>query len=313
MRMLSLGAGGIGGYFGGRLIEAGAEVSFLVRPGRLQQLQENGLVIVSPAEGDFTARHVDAFTAEAAADQPAFDIVLLTCKAYDLDGAMDAIAPVMARGALVLPLLNGFAHLDRLNARFGRDKVLGGLAKIAVTLRPDGVIQHLNDWSYLTFGAQDGAADNRLTALGEAFGRTSVKATLATDVMARMWEKFVHLATVASMTCLMRASVGEIARTPDGTRLLVETFEILVKMAAKAGYPVTDAFRAEYYKLFNDKASAYTSSMLRDMERGGLVEADHIVGDALTRARDFGLETTLLTAAYTHLKAYEARRTAGRL
>ena len=136
---------------------------------------------------------------------------------------------------------------------------------------------------------------------------------MATDIAARMWEKFVHLATVASMTCLMRASIGEIARTPDGGRLLVDTFEVLVQAAARAGYPVSDAFKAEYHALFNDKTTAYASSMLRDLERGGPVEADHIVGHALALARDYGLDDTLLGAAYTHLKAYEQRRAAGRL
>ena len=145
MRIVSLGAGAMGGYFGGRLIQTGTPVSFLVRPGRLQQLRENGLVLVSPAEGDFTAPNIDAFTAETAADQRPFDIVLFTCKAYDLDSAMDAIAPLMAKGASVLPVLNGFAHMDRLNSRFGRENVLGGLAKIAATLRPDGTVAHLNE------------------------------------------------------------------------------------------------------------------------------------------------------------------------
>jgi 2-dehydropantoate 2-reductase len=313
MRVVSLGAGAIGGYYGGRLLQAGGDVSFLVRPQRLKLLREHGLNIKSPAYGDYAHLSVSAFTAEQSREQRPFDVVMLTCKAYDLDTAMDSIAPFVEQGATILPLLNGLAHLEILNRRFGQMSVWGGLAKIAATLLPDGTIQHLNDWRYVTFGAQDGAIDPRLEALKEAFDRTNIVATLATDVMARMWEKFVHLATVASMTCLMRASVGEIARTTHGSGQMLEMFTVMVEMAKRAGYPVSKDFEAEYYDLFRNKASGYTASMLRDLEKGGRIEADHIIGFADGKAREFAINAPVLSAAFTHVKAYEERRASRRL
>ena len=133
MRILVLGAGALGGYFGGRLAEAGGDVTFLVRPARAARLAERGLVIESPFGN--AALAVNPVT-EAG---PGYDLVLLTCKAYDLDGAIEAIRPAMQEGTAVLPVLNGLAHIDKLQAAFGSENVLGGLAKIQATMAADGL------------------------------------------------------------------------------------------------------------------------------------------------------------------------------
>lgn len=309
MRILVLGAGAIGGYFGGRLVEAGAQVTFLVRERRLRQLMEHGLQVRSKY-GDINTP-VRAVTA-AAPKEPA-DFVVLTCKAYDLDSAIETVRPAVGTQTAVLPLLNGLAHLDKLNAAFGKQRVLGGLAKIAATLKPDGMIEHLNDWRYLTFGEQEGGLSDRVRALKAEFDKTSVVASAVPNVMQNMWEKLVHLTTVAGMTCLMRASVGEIARTEYGTGLMIRFLEANAVIAAKAGFGPSDEFIAEYRELFSNKNSTYTASMLRDLERGGPIEADHILGFMLLKAREFGIDDTLHRAAYVHTKAYEERRAAGRL
>ena len=309
MKILVLGAGAIGGYFGGRLVEAGAQVTFLVRERRLRQLAEHGLQVRSKY-GDIDT----PVRAVAAADpQEPADFVILTCKAYDLDSAIDTVRPAVGPRTAVLPLLNGLAHLERLNAVFGKQRVLGGLAKIAATLKPDGVIEHLNDWRYITFGEQEGGLSDRVHALKAEFDKTSVVASAVPNVMQSMWEKLVHLSTVAGMTCLMRASVGEIARTEDGTGLMIHFLEANAEIAAKAGFGPSAAFIAEYRALFSNKNSTYTASMLRDLERGGRIEADHVLGFMLRKAREFGIDDTLHRAAYVHTKAYEERRAAGRL
>lgn len=309
MRILVLGAGAIGGYFGGRLVEAGAQVTFLVRDRRLRQLAEHGLQIRSKY-GDISTP-VHAIT--AANPQDPVDFVLLTCKAYDLDSAIETVRPAVGSRTTVLPLLNGLAHLSKLNAVFGQDRVLGGLAKIAATLKPDGVIEHLNDWRYITFGEQEGGLSDRVHALEAEFDKTSVVASAVPDVMQSMWEKLVHLSTVAGMTCLMRASVGEIARTEYGAALMIRFLEANAMVAAKSGFAPSDEFMAEYRELLSNRNSTYTASMLRDIERGGPIEADHILGFMLRKAREFGIDDTLHQAAYVNTKAYEERRAAGRL
>jgi 2-dehydropantoate 2-reductase len=280
-----------------------------VREQRRKSLTEHGLRVESRF-GKFNVA-VKAITQQEIDTQ--FDIILLTCKAYDLTSAIDSIAPAVGMQTAILPLLNGIAHIDTLNARFGRNRVLGGVAKIAATLAPDGVIKHLNDWRYITFGEQNGELTPRVLALKAAFDLSSaVIATAVPDIMHIMWEKLVHLSTTAGMTCLMRASVGEIARTRDGVALMLNFLERNAKIAEQFGHAPSDKFMSEYRQLFADKTSSYTASMLRDIERHGPIEADHIIGFMLDKALACGIDPTLHRIVYTHLQSYEQRRAAGR-
>lgn len=304
MRILCLGAGAIGGYFGGRLVEGSANVEFLVREKRQKQLRADGLRI----ESKYGNLHVPVTAVTDKEAKGPYDIVLLTCKAYDLPNAMATIAPFVGENTAVLPLLNGVAHIEILNAKFGKARVFGGVAKIAATLTPDGTIKHLNDWRYITFGEQSGEISPRVVQLKEAFDKTSVIATAVPNIMQAMWEKVVHLSTVAGMTCTMRASVGDIARTRDGSELMIELLERNAEIAGREGHRPTEAFLAEYRQLFRDQTSTYTASMLRDIERNGPVEADHILGFMLDKAKQHGVDPSLHRFIYVHLQAYEQRR-----
>jgi 2-dehydropantoate 2-reductase len=309
MKIVSLGAGAIGGYFGGRLVEGGCDMTFLVRAGRKASLLKNGLLIESQF-GNFSGP-VRAVTREEIA-APA-DLVLLTCKSYDLPSAMDAIGPAVGPQTAILPLLNGLSHIDDLNRAFGAERVLGGFAKIAATMLPDGTIKHLNDWRYITFGEQTGAMTERIGAVKALFDRTSVVAAAVPDIMAGMWEKLVHLATVAGATSVMRANIGEIARTEEGCALMIELLETNAEIASRAGFAPSAGFLDEYRALLSDRKSMNTASMLRDIESKGQIEADHIIGYLLAKAREYGVDDRHLRVIYIHLKAYEQRRQAGRL
>lgn len=309
MKILVLGAGGVGGYFGGRLAEHGADVTFLVRETRRAQLERDGLRI----ESVYGNACVPVRSVLVQDVQPQYDVVILACKAYDLASAVDAIGPGLSPGGCVLPLLNGIAHLQVLNDCFGSGRVLGGTAQIGVALTPEGVVRHLNDWRAITFGEQDGAITERVRALATAFPPASVVARASDDIQREMWEKLVHLSTGACMTCLMRASVGEIVRTPDGARLFRQVLALAAEVAARNGHRPDAAFLASFSQVFSDPQSTYTTSMLRDLESGNRTEGDHIIGFMLEKARAAGLDATLLEIAYTHVKVYENRRAAGRL
>jgi len=309
MRILCLGAGAIGGFFGARLVEAGADVTFLVRASRRKLLQENGLRLQSP-QGNFAG---PVRAVEGPELKGAFDFIILTCKSYDLNEAAEAIAPAVGETSAIVPLLNGIRHMDLLNERFGRERVLGGVAKVAVTLAPDGTIHHLNDWNYITFGEQDGDLSNRVQSLQAAFDNTQVVAAAVPDIMQKMWEKIVHLATIAGMTSAMRANVGEIVRSEEGGALLMEFLERNAEIATREGYPPPAAVMDDLRKMVSNAASGQTASMLRDIENKGRIEADHIVGFMLERARAHKIDPTLHRMIYTHLQAYEQRRAANRL
>lgn len=305
MRVLCLGAGGIGGYFGGRLAEAGFDVTFLVRMARHLQMKNRLRIESCYGDVDIAVKTATGETAKGP-----YDFIILTCKAYDLSSAIETITPFIGANTAVLPLLNGVAHLDLLNKYFGKERVLGGVAKIAVTAQPDGTIKHLNDWRFITFGEQDGEVTDRVKALKAAFDKTSVVAKAVPNIMQVMWEKIVHLATVAGATCSMRASVGEIARTQYGSEFMIELLEQNAEISKREGFPTSDGFLDEYRKLFRDKNSTYTTSMLRDIQRGGPIEGDHVIGFMLRKAEQHGLDTRLYRFIYTHLQAYEQHRAA---
>ncbi|GAA0575572.1 2-dehydropantoate 2-reductase [Craurococcus roseus] len=310
MRILVLGAGALGGYFGGRLLEAGADVAFLVRPRRRAQLERDGIAIESPYGA--LRRPVPLVSPGEAA--PGWDVVLLACKAYDLEDAIAAVRPAVDARTAVLPVLNGVSHIEALQRAFGAERVLGGIAKIQATLAPDGTVRHLNDWRYLTFGEMDGRMSPRVEALAQAAsGTKGMVAAAVPDIAFRLWEKLVHLGTSAVCTVLMRANVGEIVRAPGGAALLLRVLERNAAISAFHGHRMRDAFMAEYRAVFSDPASAYSASILRDMEAGGRIEADHILGFLLDAARRAGVPDELHEAAFLHAKAYEQRRDAGRL
>lgn len=308
MKFLFLGAGAIGGYFGARLIQNGQDVSFLLRPARKALLDAQGLTVTSPM-GNWQGP-VRSFTEVPAGET--FDVVVLTCKAYDLDAAMQAVAPAIGPDTVALPLLNGLSHLPRLNQAFGKDKVLGGLAKIVVTMTADGRILHSNDWCIITFGEQDGGLSPRVQAIQAAFPAAGVKVNAVPDIGQQMWEKLVHLSTVATVTCLMRACVGDVASVPGGTDTFLRVLHTAADIAAAEGHRPSEAFMAEYRKLFADTGVPYMPSILRDIERGNRIEGDHIVGFMVRKAREHGIAAPIHEISWLHLQAYEQRRASGR-
>ena len=305
MRTLVLGAGGTGGYFGGRLLEANRDVSFLVRSRRAAELAETGLVIHSPVGNARLKPRVIA----PGEFLETFDLVILACKAYDLDSAIEAIAPAVGRKTAILPLLNGLNHYDALDARFGAERVLGGLCSIAATLGEKGAIQHLGPMHVLRFGERSGERSERIEKLEELVKGANMDAKSSRDVMQALWEKWVMLASLAGMTCLMRATIGDIvAAAPIGKKLMLQLLDECAAVANAYGRAPRPAVLEDTRTLLTKAGSTFTASMLRDIEGGHRVEADHILGDLIARGQRAGVFTSLLEIAYCHVKAYEARQ-----
>jgi 2-dehydropantoate 2-reductase len=301
MRILFLGAGATGGYFGGRLMQSGQNVTFLVRPRRQAQLMEQGLVI------DSTLGNLRMPVQMVTRATAPYDLVVLTAKAYDLDAAIDSIRPAVGPDTLVLPLLNGLNHLDRLDAAFGAERVLGGLCGIFATLDPAGIIRITGKMNLLVAGARQPAQAARVTDFISRFAGTSVDAVDSPDILQDMWEKFVLITTLAGSTCLMRAPIGAILATPDGAAFLTGLWQECQQVATAHGHAPRPAAEESVRSIVTAQGSPATASMLRDIEKGGPIEAEHILGDMLRRGRDAGLTLPLLTLATTHVRAYEAR------
>jgi len=304
MRILVVGAGAIGGYFGGRLLQANRDVTFLVRERRAAQLRETGLVIRSPA-GDL---HVPGAPVVLATDlQHPYDLILLSCKAYDLESAIESFAPAVGPGTVILPLLNGMKHLDVLDTRFGPTAVFGGLCLISAALDAQGRILHLNDMHGLTFGERSGQPSERAQAVQAQLAAAPFTARLSDNILQAMWEKWAFIAAAAGITCLMRAAVGDV-HAAGGADLSAQVYEECAQIAAEAGYAPSASMRARSLATLTAAGSSLTASMLRDVESGGRTEADQILGDLLQRRQSKSAGRPILAVAHLHVKAYEARR-----
>ena len=300
MRILVVGAGATGGYFGGRLAQAGRDVTFLVRPRRAEQLRSDGLRIVSP-HGDAA---IAPQTVTAGRIDGRFDVVLLAVKAYALDHAMDDLAPALAPDSVILPLLNGMRHIDALIARFGETAVLGGVCVVQTMLDDAGRIVQLADAQELAYGERNGALSPRVTALDAVMQGAGFAARASAAILQEMWNKWVLLASLGGITCLLRGTVGQIEEAPGGADLARQLLEECAACAAASGYPPGDAFLARVGATLTTSGSPLASSMYRDLQRGNDVEADHILGDLLSRSRSLGLAVPMLTAAYAGLTIY---------
>jgi 2-dehydropantoate 2-reductase len=300
MRILVVGAGSTGGYFGGRLAQAGRDVTFLVRPERAARLQADGLQILSP-HGDVTL--TPRLVTAAGLDGP-FDAVLLTVKAFSLDAAMDDIAPAVGPETMILPVLNGMGHVDRLAARFGERAVIGCVCKVATSLDDRGRIVQLAPFQELIYGEMSGAPSDRTERLDAVMQGAGFDARLSLTIVREMWEKWVLLATMGGITCLMRGTVGEI-EAAGGVPFVLRFLDEVVATVTAAGHPPSEAFLTHTLTLLTRKGSTLTSSMYRDLQEGRPVEADQIIGDLLAHARRLDVPTPLLAAAYIHLLIYQ--------
>lgn len=302
MRILIVGAGAIGGYFGARLAAASRDVTFLVRSRRAAQIRQSGLAVRSGAFGDL---HLPEPRLVLAQDlkQP-FDLILLSCKAYDLEACIEDIAPAVGEGSYVLPLLNGMRHMDLLDQRFGAPRVLGGLARISSTLDAQGVIHQFQHFHTVVLGARDAKQRQEVASLAEQLNVPGFEALASDNIMQDMWEKWVFIASAAAATSLMRASVGDILEA-EAEFVPRQLMQECADIAAEHGYRPRAAALEAGLAVLTAKASAFTASMFRDIESGGRIEGDHIVGDLLARS---SAPRTLLKVALAHLKSYEARR-----
>jgi 2-dehydropantoate 2-reductase len=305
MRILVVGAGAIGGYFGGRLLQGGRDVTFLVRPRRAAELAEAGLVIKSP-NGDATLKNPPTVQADKLTEK--FDVVLLSCKAFDLEDAIKSFAPAVGAQTAIIPLLNGMLHLDVLDGKFGRERVLGGLCAIAVTLNDKREVVQLQPMQSLNFGERDGKLSDRVRAIAEVMAGGKFGAVASENIIREMWEKWVFLASLAASTCLMRAAVGHILAAPGGKDFILGMLDECTEVAAAEGHAPSGPFFERVRGMLTTEGSQMTASMFRDIKAGAPVEADHVIGDLIARGDAAKVPVPRLRAAYTHLKAYEKQR-----
>lgn len=301
MRILVLGAGGVGGFFGGRLVEKGEDVTFLVRSKRKKQLEERGLVIRS-VNGDFSFQP-KLITKE---DRTApFDVILFSTKAYHLNEAIQDLKPFVGESTVIIPLLNGIAHVSLLQKEFGEEKVIGGLCFIETTLNNQGEIVQTSAANRLMFGEMKSQDSERIKHISKAFAGTKSSFVLSENITQDMWHKYLFITVMSGVTTLMRAPIGPIRESEGGRDFIQNLFEECMEIMRCVGAPIKDNIVQEHMKIIDKISYNMKSSMQRDMEKGSSIEAKHLQGYLLDVAEQFSIEAPLLGAVYQNLKVYE--------
>lgn len=303
MRVLMVGAGGVGGYFGGRLAEKGEDVAFLVRRRRKEELEEKGLVIYS-VHGDFAS---PVRTITAGEEAAPFDLIILSVKAYHLEDAIRDIRPYVGASTAILPLLNGMSHMDRLESAFGREKLLGGLCQIETALNDRGEVEQYSPFHNIVFGELDGTISDRVQRLKDLFSGAKMTAQPSREIVVEMWHKYVFISAFSGMTSMMRSSIGPIMEVPGGKETYRRLAEEIAAVARFHEPSLTPDIGEKAYSIAAALDPTMKSSMLRDVERGGPTETDHLHGWLIETAPK-GMDLPLLKAVYASIKAYEEGR-----
>ena len=300
MRVLMVGAGAVGGYFGGRLVEKGEDVTFLVRKKRQEQLEQNGLVIKS-VNGDAKLK-VKTLTAGQPA--PAFDLIILSVKAYHLTETVNDLKPYVGENTTILPLLNGIVHIQQLQNEFGAEKILGGLCFIESTLNAQGEIEQYSPQHEIVYGELNGDVTKRILDIQALFDGAGFDARYSQKIRIEMWQKYIFISAMSGMTCLMNSSIGPILSAPYGKEMYHQLLEEIVSVARHQEPEIPTALAGKILHNMESLSPSMKSSMLRDMEKGKPVESDHFHG-ALLKMAPGDARLPLIKAVYSRLSIYQ--------
>lgn len=301
MRVLVVGAGAVGGYFGARLTQAGRDITFLVRGERAKQLNTYGIRVVSP-HGDLTMP-VKVVLAEQLKEP--FDMIFVSMKGFALEQAMNDFAMAVGPNTTILPILNGMRHMETLSTRFGGAALIGGVCMVSTEMDKDGRIVQLSEVQKLSYGELSRQITPRIEEVDDVFRDAGFDTQLSTDIVQSMWEKWVQLAAAGAITCLMRGDIGEIARAPGGAEFSRAILLECIAISTVCGHSPSPHFQQQQITTLTTETSTFTTSLYRDLLRGNRIEVDTILGDLLKHAQAHSVEAQLLRVAYTHLSVYE--------
>ena len=297
MKILILGAGAIGGFFGAHLMKSGANVSFLVREKRKDELKKSGINIFS-INGELK---VNPKLLDKNLSGQHFDVIILTNKSYDLIESIREIKPYVNK-TMIIPLLNGMAHYEILDKEFGKEKIFGGTAYISTAMNNYGSIQQITSRASIKFGPRMQKNINIANEFYEICKETEFECDFSDHIELDLWRKYVLIGATAASTVLFQKPLGEISATTYGKSLIIEIHEECKKIVLSKGYDIGIEATNYNIKLITDKGSLLKASMLRDFETGKKTECEHILGYLIELAKRNNVQCNLIKAAHTRIQ-----------
>ena len=300
MKILILGSGGIGGFFGGYLAEIGADVTFLVRAKRKETLSINGLNIISSL-GNISIKPQMVLAEDL---KPIYDIIIITCKTYDLDQAILDLTLIKGKG-LVIPFLNGVNHMEKLDKTFGSSNVMGGVAHISSNVNEDGTIEHFSEFKKLTFGDRNLINNDIIKEFYQICKKTKFDVILSDNINIDLWKKWVFISTVAGATTLFSCSLGDIVKHNYGKKVIIDLFDECKSIAELNGFLFDKTEVEGVIKAMTAPGSPIKASMQRDVEKKSFTEHEQIFGDLITAGNKYQFNCPILLSCYIKMKVYQ--------
>ena len=297
MKILILGAGAIGGFFGAHLMKSGADITFLVREKRKDELKKSGINIFS-INGELK---VNPKLLDKNLSGQHFDVIILTNKSYDLIESIREIKPYVNK-TVIIPLLNGMAHYEILDKEFGKEKIFGGTAYISTAMNNYGSIQQITSRASIKFGPRTQKNISIANKFYEICKETEFECDFSDHIELDLWRKYVLIGATAASTVLFQKPLGEICATTYGKRLIIEIHEECKKIVLSKGYDIGIEATNYNLKLITDKDSLLKASMLRDFESGKKTECEHILGYLIELAKRNNVQCNLIKAAHTRIQ-----------
>lgn len=301
MRIAVMGTGGIGGFYGGRLAQAGHDVTFIARGEHLRAIREKGLKLTGPS-GDAVVANAQA-TDDPGKLAPA-DVVLFCVKLFDTEDAARAIKPLLSKGGVCISLQNGVDGSERIGAVVGNDRVMGGLAFASALIDAPGVIRYNSKAPSLKFGEADGRLSERAIRFRDACTAAGFTAEVVPDIRAALWHKFVGLTVNAALTSLVRQPAGVIYNDPDLMTLARAGFAEAAAVGKAMGVKLPDDIVEWQVKNHLGFPAGMYASMYHDVARGKRLELDSLSGYIVRKGRELGIPTPFHSMAYACLKPY---------
>ncbi|WAA13351.1 ketopantoate reductase family protein [Fervidibacillus halotolerans] len=302
MKIVIQGAGALGAYFGGRLQEAGQDVTFLVRKGRAEQLRQHGLAINS-VKGNYKIEPLHFI--EKAEELEEVDLVITAVKGYHLQGALDDLKTFVKKGAKVLPLLNGMEHFDVLQRALGKENVLGGLAFIIATLDEKGHVVHTSEQHRIVFGPLDPSQKEMAEEFRRIIGKANVQSEYSDQINQALWEKYVFITAFSGITTASNMPIGPVRSTKETFSVYKDLVKEMAELAKAYGYPLTDEKQKGIIHTVFQLPEDSTSSMHQDKRKGLPLEVEHLQGGALRMAEKKGCKLPVLKTIYGLIKLFE--------
>ncbi|WP_102346591.1 ketopantoate reductase family protein [Bacillus sp. Marseille-P3661] len=301
MNIVVMGAGAVGGYFGGKLAFKGNRVTFLVRPKRYEQLKKHGLNVYS-VHGDFS---ICPTLAKDVSQIKEPDLVILSLKNYHLNEALPQISELVQKGSKILPLLNGVEHLDLLVSKYGKENVLGGLCQIETTLNSQGDVVQTSHMQDIIFGSLTSEKSQMVNKLEEKMREAGITVTLSENILTDIWRKYIFITSLSGITSALRQPIGVAIKDVETFSFLQEMIKEIVAIAKLKGVFIPEDMGDQIIQMLQNLPPAMTSSMHRDLQKGLPLELDSIQGAVLKFAAEYGVSTPNVKALYSLLHPFK--------